>query len=171
MRTPRRRASSSASVSAGVVTPGASAAETIARAPAATKAWIAAPSAPAYDTRDVDARQVGAPADIELRVGRVASHRPPVDGDATVGIRVAQHPEVGAPEGLESQRGGLGDVARGLDLVVEEHQHAEPARLRRGGDAHGVQEVQRGIGAEAGGGRCAPTTTTVASTLSVRFRK
>ena len=47
--TPWRRARASASSSAAVVMPGASDAETIARAPAATNASMAAPSAPAYE--------------------------------------------------------------------------------------------------------------------------
>ena len=75
---PARRAGAPAAarrLSAGVVTPGGSDAETIARAPAATKASMAAPSAPAYDVGDIDARQVGAAAHVELGVGGVPPGR------------------------------------------------------------------------------------------------
>ena len=137
--TPRRRACSSASPSAGVVTPGGSDAETIARAPAATKASMAAPSAPAYDVVISTRGRSIAAAHVELRGGSVPPGRLAVDGDPTVGIRVAEHPEVGAAEGLQPERGSLGHLARGLDLVVEQDEHAEPARRRRSRHPHRVQ--------------------------------
>src|SRR6266480_409785 len=87
-RTPRRRASTSASVSPGVVTPGGS--------------------------------------------------------DAAVRVRVAEHAEVRAPERLEPERRGLAHLACGLDLVVEEDEHAEPTRLLRSCNAHRIQEIEPG---------------------------
>ena len=80
--------------------------------------------------RDVHARELGAPAHVELRRRRVAPHRPAVDGDASVRVGVAEHADVRAAEGLEPEGGRLGDLAGGLDLVVQQHQHAEPARGR-----------------------------------------
>src|SRR5262245_23428620 len=51
--------------------------------------------------RDIDAREIGAAAHVELRRRRVAPRRPAVDRDATVRIGVAEHANVGAPEGLQ----------------------------------------------------------------------
>src|SRR5262245_15635669 len=52
---------------------------------------------------DIDARKIGAASHIELRSRRVAPSRPPVDRDATVRIGVAEHADIGAPEGLEAK--------------------------------------------------------------------
>ena len=83
--------------------------------------------------------------------GRMTPRRPAVDGDAAVGVGVAQHAEIRAPERLEAEGRGLGDLAGGLDLVVEDDEHAEPARLRRGGHADRAHEVHPGVGAEPAG--------------------
>jgi hypothetical protein len=48
---------------------------------------------------------------------------------------------VAAPERLESQRIGLGDVARRIDLVVQHDQRALVARRRLGRDTHALEEV------------------------------
>ena len=58
---------------------------------------------------------------------------------------MAERAEVGTAECLEATGGGLGDLARGLDLVIEQDEHAEPARFRARRGADGVHEVQAGV--------------------------
>ncbi len=68
-----------------------------------------------------------------------------------VAVGVAQDAEVGRAEGLHAPVRGLGDLARRLDLVVQQHQHAAAAAVGTGGRAHAVHEVDRGIGRQARG--------------------
>ena len=72
---------------------------------------------------------------VEFRVRRRAAQRPAVPGEA-VAIGMGEAAEIRGAEGLQPRRRGLGDLARGVDLVVQHHQRAEAARLRAGGDAH-----------------------------------
>jgi hypothetical protein len=51
-------------------------------------------------------------------------------------------------EGVDAERVRLGDVARALDLVVEDGQHAAAGGLGRGGEADGVEQVEVGVGAD-----------------------
>src|SRR5882672_5579295 len=81
----------------------------------------------------------------------MAARRPPVDGDPTVRVGVAEHAEVRTAEGLEPERRRLRHLARSLDLVIEEHEHAETTSLGRSGHAYRVQEVEARVRAEAGG--------------------
>ena len=101
--------------------------------------------------RDVDARQVSPPPHVELGIRGMAPRRPAVDGDAAIGVGITQHAEVRAPERLESKGRGLGDLTGGLDLVVEDDEHAQPARLWRAGHADRAHEVHPGVGAEPAG--------------------
>ena len=99
---------------------------------------------------DVDARQRLDACDVELGIGHVAPLGLAIEGDA-VGVGVAQNAEVRCAEGLHAPVRGLGHLARRLDLVVQQHQHAAAAARRIGRGAHAVHQVDRRIGRKAGG--------------------
>ncbi|MNR14370.1 hypothetical protein D3C85_1308430 [compost metagenome] len=46
----------------------------------------------------------------------------------------------------------LGDIARRMNLLVQHHEHALPARFRACRHAHRVKQIQRTIGRERRGG-------------------
>lgn len=67
----------------------------------------------------------------------VAMHRRTVDLPKGLEIR--------RPEGMEPRHRSLGDVAGGVDPVVEHHKNAPAARVWSGGGAQGGHEIQSGI--------------------------
>ena len=99
---------------------------------------------------DIDARQVGHAEHIEFRIGRAQS-----DGFAIVfdriGIGITQNAEIAGNEGLHTIVGRFGDVAGGVDFIVQHDGHTHAAGRGAGGDTHCVQQVQPAIGAERGG--------------------
>jgi hypothetical protein len=98
------------------------------------------------DEDDVDARQLGDRSDIEFRCRGV-----PTDLGAVVHDAVAvdgSERAIAAAKGVEAQRVGLGDVARGVDLIVEDDQHALAARCGFRRDAKAGQEVRGPLVAE-----------------------
>ena len=99
---------------------------------------------------DVDAGECVERADVELSVRRGAADRLAVEGDG-VTVGMSQHAEIGAAKRLHAQGGGFGDVAGGMDFVVQRGHDAHAARLRGGCDADGVDQVEAGIGGERTG--------------------
>ena len=83
---------------------------------------------PGIGIGDVHARQRRQPAHVEFRIRRHPPERPAVPGQA-VAIGMAEAAEIRAAEGLQAPGGGLGHLPRRMDLVIQQHQHAEPARL------------------------------------------
>src|SRR5688572_26460915 len=72
---------------------------------------------------DIHARQILAAAHVERGLRGVRARDAAVEEDARVRVDVAQHAEVAAVERVDAERVGLGDIARALDLVVEDGQH------------------------------------------------
>ena len=110
------------------------------------------------------------PPQVELGVRGVTSDRPAVDGDTAVGVGVAEHADVGAPEGLGPEGRRLGDLAGGLDLVVEDDEHAEAPRLGAAATRSALTRFMPASELSPLAGRWAPTTTTV-DRGTARFRK
>ena len=73
---------------------------------------------------------------------RVPLHDVAIEDDA-VRVHDAEHAVRARLERLEAQRVGLGDLARGIDLVVEHDEHTLPARRGLGGDAEALEQVRR----------------------------
>ena len=90
----------------------------------------------------VHPRQVRQLPDVELGRGRVPFHAGAVE-DHAVAVDDAEDAVIARLERIEPQRVGLGDVAGGVDLVVEDHEHAFAARRRFGRDAEPLEQVGR----------------------------
>ncbi|SPD64646.1 protein of unknown function [Cupriavidus taiwanensis] len=86
--------------------------------------------------------------DVPLRLHRVRPCRQAVEQRAAF-HHVAERAERRA-EGLGLEGVGLGNVAAGVDLVVQHRQRALALGRRVGGDQHGVIEVQRAVGTQCG---------------------
>ena len=71
-----------------------------------------------------------------------------VEQHARVGIDVAEYAEVAAVESVDAEGVRLGHVARALDLVVEDREHAAPGGLRRGGESDRVEKIEVGVAAQ-----------------------
>ena len=99
---------------------------------------------------DLDAREARRQPELARGRRRMDAHRPAVDRDPVL-VGMTEHAEIGRLEGLRAGAVRLGDLARGVDLVVEHRQHAHAARFRRAGDAHRVQQVEEGVGREPRG--------------------
>ena len=68
--------------------------------------------------------------------------------DHAVAVDDAEDAVIARLERIEPQRVGLGDVAGGVDLVVQDHEHALAARRRFGRDAEPLEQVGRSFIAE-----------------------
>ena len=99
------------------------------------------------DHDHVDARQLGHLGDVELDL-LVVPLRDLVEEHDAIAIDDAELAVFAAAERLQPQRVGLGDVARGVDLVVQHHQRALVARAGFGGDAHAFEQVRRAFVAD-----------------------
>ncbi len=64
---------------------------------------------------------------------------------------MAQDAEVGCAEGVHAPVRGLGDLARRLDLVVQQNKHTAAPAVGTGRRAHAVHEIDRGIGRQTRG--------------------
>ena len=148
---PCAAASVSASISAGGQKPGANPAATMpARAGGHESAHRGAVAA-RVGVGDVDPRQRVNRGNIELGVRRMAADRLAVERHR-VAVGMAEHAEIRRAERLQAQGGGLRHLPRGMDLVVQHHQHAHAARIRAGGDADGVDQVHAGVAGQRAGG-------------------
>ena len=80
-------------------------------------------------------------------VGHVSPQRGAVEVH-TVAVDMTERAEIERAEGLHPVGRGLDHVAGGMDLVIEDGEHALAARLGRSGDAQRVDQIHPGIGAE-----------------------
>jgi len=78
------------------------------------------------------------------RRDRVARTRRAIDGDARA-IDVAELAVLGGLEGADPRGVGLGDVARGVELLVKGDHRAEAAQAGIGGQTDGGGEVARAV--------------------------
>ena len=85
--------------------------------------------------------------DIELRTCRVALGRRSIEADLVL-VDVTEQPELGRLEGLNPKGVGLGRVTGGVDLVVQNDQHAFGFRIGGNRGANGVEQIQRTVGAD-----------------------
>ncbi len=92
------------------------------------------------DHDHIHARQLGDLADVEFNLF-VVPLRNLIEVHHAIAIDHAKLAVVAAAERLEPERVGLGHVARGVDLVVEDHEHALIARLWIGGDADAFEQI------------------------------
>ena len=74
-----------------------------------------------------------------------------VENHLVVGVGVTEETQLVGLEGLDAQGVGLVDLAGAVDLVVEHGENTHTGGFGSGSDAHGVQEVQVGVGADRGG--------------------
>ena len=77
---------------------------------------------------------------VELAVGGVPSLDPAVEHHP-VAVHDAEHAVAARLERLQPQRIGLGHLARGVDLVVEDDHDAASARRRIRGDPESLEQV------------------------------
>ena len=106
------------------------------------------PVGPGVSVHDFHPRQALAPGDVKGRGGGMPAQRGAVEHHLPIGIGIPQKPQFVGPESLHPESVGFGDIAGGMDFVVQHRKHAHPPGVGRGGDAHGVQQVQVGIGAD-----------------------
>ena len=96
---------------------------------------------------DVNLRQFRDVGEVKLRIGSVLALGLAVKDHGAVGVGITQETHMARLEGFHAVGVGFGDVASGLNFVIEHDQSATSYRVGGGSDANGVQQVIVGVSA------------------------
>ena len=96
--------------------------------------------------RDVHTRQISQSVEVEVDRRGVDACRGVVEEDPAIRVHHAQRPDLASGKALDAVRRCFGDVAGGVDGVVEDDQNSHVPGVRGGSCRDRVHEVQLGVG-------------------------